>query len=50
MRATDVHGTTMSKLGRALRNDAAHVIVHTMTHTGGELRGQLRIQPTVATR
>jgi hypothetical protein len=50
LRPTDVHGTTMWKLSRALRNNDAYVTVHTMTHREGALRGQLRIQPVVANR
>jgi len=48
--ATRVHGTTMARLLRALRQDDAYVTVHTRTHPDGEIRGQLRAQPTVAHR
>jgi len=47
---TRVHGTTMARLLRALRQDDAYVTVHTRTHPDGEIRGQLRAQPTVAHR
>lgn len=50
LRATDLHGTTMWKLIHALRKDEAYITVHTLTHPGGALRGQLRIQPMVASR
>ncbi|HEV2750205.1 MAG TPA: CHRD domain-containing protein [Gemmatimonadales bacterium] len=45
-----MHGTTMARLIRALQMDNAYVTVHTATHPDGELRGQLRRQPTVAHR
>lgn len=48
--ATHIHGTTMARLLRALREDNAYVTVHTPTHPDGEIRGQLRMQPTVAHR
>jgi CHRD domain len=47
---TRVHGTTMARLLRALRQDDAYVTVHTRTHPDCEIRGQLRAQPTVAHR
>jgi CHRD domain len=50
LRAADLHMTTMAKLLRALRHDDAYITVHTTAHPGGELRGQLRIQPVVASR
>ncbi|HVH66883.1 MAG TPA: CHRD domain-containing protein [Gemmatimonadales bacterium] len=50
LRANDLHGTTMRRLEQALRKDDAYVTVHTRAHPGGELRGQLRIQPVVASR
>jgi len=46
----DVHGTTMRQLRQALQHDDAYVTVHTLAHPGGELRGQLRRQPSVASR
>ena len=45
-----LHGTTMHQLVRALQQDDAYVTVHTLAHPGGELRGQLRAQPAVASR
>ena len=45
-----LHGTTMRQLVQALQRDDAYVTVHTLAHPGGELRGQLRAQPTVASR
>lgn len=48
--ATHIHGTTKARLLRALREDNAYVTVHTPTHPDGEMRGQLRMQPTVAHR
>jgi len=50
LRAAHVHATTMGRLLRALRENDAYVTIHTRAHPGGELRGQLRIQPIVATR
>jgi hypothetical protein len=35
---------------RALRENEVYVTVHTRAHPGGELRGQLRLQPVVASR
>jgi len=45
-----LHETTMARLLRALRDDDAYVTVHTLALRGGELRGQLRVQPTMASR
>ena len=45
-----LHGTTQSRLLHALREDNAYVTVHTRKHPSGEIRGQLRAQPTVAHR
>jgi hypothetical protein len=45
-----LHETTMARLMRALRNDGVYVTVHTLALRGGELRGQLRVQPAMATR
>ena len=45
-----LHGTTMARLLRALREDDAYVTVHTLTHPAGEIRGELRTQPVVAHR
>ena len=45
-----LHGTTMHQLVQALQQDDAYVTVHTLAHPGGELRGQLRAQPAVASR
>ena len=45
-----LHGITTRQLIRALCSDDAYVTVHTLTHPGGELRGQLRLQPLVASR
>lgn len=50
LQPADVHGTTMTSLIRALKHDDAYVTVHTEAHSTGELRGQLRIQPMVASR
>lgn len=50
LRAADLHETTMWRLLRALRHDDAYLTVHTRAHPGGELRGQLRVQPVVASR
>ena len=47
---TALHGATLHQLVRALRQDNAYVTVHTRAHPGGEIRGQLRIQPVVASR
>ena len=45
-----LHETTMARLVRALRDDDVYVTVHTLAHRGGALRGQLRVQPIVASR
>lgn len=45
-----LHGTTLRQLVRALQQDDAYITVHTRAHPGGEIRGQLRIQPVVASR
>ena len=45
-----LHETTMARLLRALRDDHAYITVHTLALRGGELRGQLRAQPIVASR
>ena len=50
LRAKDLHGTTLAKVIRALRENDAYVTLHTRMHPGGELRGQVRIQPVVASR
>jgi hypothetical protein len=50
LRAAHLHATTMGRLLRALRENDVYVTVHTRAHPGGELRGQLRGQPIVATR
>jgi hypothetical protein len=50
LQAADLHQTTMQHLIRALRKNDAYVTVHTLAHPEAELRGQLRIQPVVATR
>lgn len=49
---TALHGTTLHQLVRALEHDDAYVTVNTRGHQGGEgeIRGQLRIQPMVASR
>ena len=47
---TALHGATLHRLVRALQQDNAYVTVHTRAHPGGEIRGQLRIQPVVASR
>jgi hypothetical protein len=50
LRPADLHETTMRQLLRALRENEVYVTVHTRAHPGGELRGQLRLQPVVASR
>jgi CHRD domain len=50
LRMADVHGTSMRNLLQALRNDDAYVTVHTREHPGGEIRGQLRVQPVLASK
>jgi hypothetical protein len=45
-----LHGTTLHQLVRALQQDDAYVTVHTLAHPDGELRGQLRVQPAMASR
>ena len=45
-----LHETTMARLLRALRDDNVYVTVHTLALRSGELRGQLRVQPIVASR
>jgi hypothetical protein len=50
LEATALHGTTLHRLIRALQQDDAYVTVHTRAHPAGEIRGQLRIQPVVASR
>ena len=45
-----LHETTMARLLRALRDDDAYVTVHTLALRGGQLRGQLRVQPIMASR
>src|SRR5581483_5659167 len=42
--------TTLRQLLQALRKNEVYVTVHTLAHPGGELRGQLRLQPIVASR
>jgi hypothetical protein len=50
LRRSALHGTTLHRLVRALRDHDAYVTVHMLAHPGGELRGRLRIQPVVASR
>jgi hypothetical protein len=50
LRLADLRETTMRQLLQALRKNEVYVTVHTLAHPGGELRGQLRIQPVVASR
>jgi CHRD domain len=50
LRAADLHETTMRRLIRALQNNDVYVTVHTRSHPATELRGQLRLQPTMASR
>jgi len=50
LRAADLHGASMARLRRALQEDDAYITVHTVAHPGGVMRGQLRIQPMVASR
>ena len=45
-----LHETTLARLLRALRDDDAYVTVHTLARRGGALRGQLRVQPIMASR
>jgi hypothetical protein len=45
-----LHETTMARLLRALRDDDAYVTVHTLARRSGALRGELRVQPMVASR
>jgi uncharacterized membrane protein YgdD (TMEM256/DUF423 family) len=45
-----LHETTLHRLLQALEQGDAYVTVHTLAHPGGELRGQLRAQPAVASR
>ena len=48
--ASQLHGKSMARLLRALRNDDVYVTVHTLALRGGELRGQVRAQPIMANR
>jgi hypothetical protein len=50
LRSADLHQTTMQRLIDALRKNDAYITVHTLSHPDGEMRGELRMQPTVATR
>lgn len=45
-----LHGTTLHQLLRTLEHDDAYITIHTLAHPGGELRGQVRVQPAVASR
>lgn len=50
LRPWDLHGVGMTRFIRALRTNDTYLTVQTKAHPGGEIRGEIRIQPSATGR
>jgi hypothetical protein len=50
LRSRDLHGVGMTRFIRALRTNDTYLTVRTKARPGGEIRGEIRIQPSATAR